>query len=484
MYFAEEGGMVRRLMLNDEVDGWQLLRRLGKGGNGEVWVARRGGDEAALKVLKTSFQRKTNKRFLRFRDEALMHQKLASLHLGVLPFVDYCIPDDPSPARPAWLATALAHPAQKQLRGRTVSEVVAAISEIAETLARLHAEGISHRDIKPSNLYSYENRWVLGDFGLVDFPDKDAITTTGERLGPWNYIAPEMLVGGKDADGGKADVHSLAKTLWVLATEQRSPPPGEQRVDTAQFGIGGFRFHSKARQLDSLIDRSTKNNPEDRPSMAEFAAELRAWLSTSVVQPPPDLSALLARVREQTTPSIRAHQERLQQGEEAGRLCQRLCTIILPIAQAFLETGMSDGSISESDSAGRLFRRPQLLGTPVAFWERGLAVVARKPGTPSAAWSQGFDSQSLVCGIGVEVRVDGNICLFGGYVIESRYGPEFIGFWERVSRFGSALQEKAVLDLSSHLNATLGEALGRFLQWIEAGGEPPKPYPYQNGQVS
>jgi hypothetical protein len=54
----------------DEIDGWVLDRFLGKGGNGEVWVATRNGEQAALKLLKQEFQEPTHPRFKRFKDDA------------------------------------------------------------------------------------------------------------------------------------------------------------------------------------------------------------------------------------------------------------------------------------------------------------------------------------------------------------------------------------------------------------------------------
>ena len=57
------------------------------------------------------------------------------------------------------------------------ARVVDAIGHIANTLARLAAEGVAdpdlgqgHRDIKPENLFQLNGEWVIGDFGLVKYP--------------------------------------------------------------------------------------------------------------------------------------------------------------------------------------------------------------------------------------------------------------------------------------------------------------------------
>ncbi|MBD2843767.1 protein kinase [Paenibacillus sp. IB182496] len=80
----------------------------------------------------------------------------------------------------------------------------------------LHEKGIVHRDIKPSNIYYYNDVWVFGDFGLVDYPEKTDLTEKGESVGPKNTIAPEMKRDAINANGKPADVYSLAKTFYFI----------------------------------------------------------------------------------------------------------------------------------------------------------------------------------------------------------------------------------------------------------------------------
>ena len=82
-------------------------------------------------------------------------------------------------------------------------------------------------------MFLLDEKWILGDFGLATFPDKPALTQEGRKLGPLHYLAPEMLNEPTTALGGPADVYSLGKTLWVAATGQRYPLPGEHRLEHA-----------------------------------------------------------------------------------------------------------------------------------------------------------------------------------------------------------------------------------------------------------
>jgi serine/threonine protein kinase len=92
-----------------------------------------------------------------------------------------------------------------------VSDVVLAVSVIADTLARLHEENIAHRDIKPSNLYKYNDEWLIGDLGLIDIPGGEPLTIGAKALGPRNFIAPEMILSPDRADCRPADVYSLVR---------------------------------------------------------------------------------------------------------------------------------------------------------------------------------------------------------------------------------------------------------------------------------
>jgi serine/threonine protein kinase len=171
----------------------------------------------------------------------------------------------------------LAQPLRESPATTSLESLVEAFSQIAATLAELAQRGIAHRDIKPDNLFWFDNRSAVGDFGLVAFPGKEALTAPGRKLGPMYYIAPEMLNDPDSADGRPADVYSLAKTLWVMATGQTYPPPGEQRDSVYQMRLSTYVIHRKARYLDKLISSCTRHDPESRPDMAAVAEELKSW---------------------------------------------------------------------------------------------------------------------------------------------------------------------------------------------------------------
>jgi len=263
---------------------WTLQDFINQGGNGEVWSAQRAdGESAALKILKT--KKVTSEPYARFRQEIGALEQIGR-RAGVLPILDYEFPHAPSRKR-AWFAMPLATPLADELRGHPLRDVVAAVGFIAETLAALKREhGIHHRDVKPDNLYMWNGEPALSDFGLVDIPEGTDLTNSDRPLGPANFLPYEMLTDASRADPGPADVYCLAKTLWVLSTDQRWPPPGEQPATASALSVNEFHTHRLAGQLDRLIENCTKTAPEERPTMDQLASDLRAWLDLDARTPP------------------------------------------------------------------------------------------------------------------------------------------------------------------------------------------------------
>jgi len=214
------------------------------------------------------------------------------------------------------------------LEGQPLEEVIAAVREIAGTLARLVTEhGIGHRDIKPQNLYEKDGAWLVGDFGLVAAPDLDELTRTGRPLGPAHFTAYEMIRDPVNADPHPADVYSLGKTIWVLATEQRFPPDGHQPAGTRELSVADMRPHAHTSALDRLIDRMTMLHPEARPPVDQVAADLDAWLTLSAEPVRVDVTDARRRLREKMVAQLA--QEDVQetwkeQALDAVRLLQRL----------------------------------------------------------------------------------------------------------------------------------------------------------------
>jgi serine/threonine protein kinase len=280
-----------KIGVNSRLGNWTLLEILGAGGNGLVWRATHiDSREAALKVLKFSVG-PSSKAYRRFRAEVASLQRLTG-ERGVLPIIEHNLPERPTASDPPWLVMPIATEIGQALGAdASLTDVVFAIRSIARTLASLHERGFVHRDIKPGNLYFLDGDWCVGDFGLVKFPGRESLTVPGEKIGPQNFLAPEMLsVTEGEEDQRPADVYSLMKTLYVLATGQRWPTPGPHRIDEPSTTISAYVNHQQAAQLDVLLERGTKMDPRSRLTMAEVVSELDAWLNPPEPLGPDDLT--------------------------------------------------------------------------------------------------------------------------------------------------------------------------------------------------
>ena len=297
------------------VGSWELGEKLGTGGNATVWAAVHAetGETAAVKLLDA--KKRESERFQRFVREI---ETLADLREfdGVLSVVDFSLPE--SGAEQPWLAMPIATLMRDALAGEPLERVVAALRVVADTLARLAEEhNLGHRDIKPGNLYELNGDWLVGDFGLVDVPNDDELTRPGSHMGPAHFTAYEMIRDPAGADSKPADVYSLGKTLWCLATGETWPPEGHQPADTPKFAIADMRAHPGSRELDELVDHMTRLDAEERPTMRSVATELEEWDRPRAEAAITGLAELRARYLERRSPQI-SERERLESNVAAA----------------------------------------------------------------------------------------------------------------------------------------------------------------------
>ena len=188
------------------------IKTLGTGGNGEVLLVNNNNTkkEYALKYL----YKITPEKKARFQSEINLLTNTCKGIVGIIPVVAHN-------SNELWYVMEVATPILKHIQSNKLSlkDIVIGMIKLCETLELLHNKGISHRDIKPDNILYYNNRFCFGDFGLAFDPSIiTPITKNGKDLGAHFTIAPEMKRYPKEADGCKADIYSLAKTFWMLLT--------------------------------------------------------------------------------------------------------------------------------------------------------------------------------------------------------------------------------------------------------------------------
>lgn len=296
------------------IGAYELLRELGRGGMGVVWLARRIDGayqlDVALKLphahLLTGAVRE---RFIRERDI------LASLsHPNIARFYDAGLSKQGQPylALEAVDGLTLTHWAREHRLG--LKERLALVRQVADAVAYAHSRLVAHRDLKPANvLVTAQGQVRLLDFGIAKLLDGNedgdvALTRAGSRLATPEYAAPEQLSGA--AVTVATDVYALAAMLFELlagtppfptdgrarrlrispATPERDEPPlaSVQVVPThaTVLGLSTARLRrALAGDLDAILYKALQFRPEDRyASVAAFAADLERYASSQLIE--------------------------------------------------------------------------------------------------------------------------------------------------------------------------------------------------------
>lgn len=298
--------------------GYEILRELGHGGMGTVYLARHQvlQREVAIKVLPQSLAMspRAKQRFLdearslaRVRHENIVHIHRVLDHSEMLAFEMELI-DGPSlqhvvqtlrqqskPHTTEALANVLQLPPAALGARTTVEWTVRLGIKVARALAEVHRIGLVHRDVKPSNiLLRSDGRPVLADFGLArDDDDAQGTSFAGTAV----YAAPERLRGGDAGLDGRADVYSLGVTLCECLT-QRAPYPGQtteqvlRQIEAGRFV--GLRHEAPhvSRDLDTVIGKAMEPDPRHRYATAdELADDLERVLNFEPVRAQPASAA-------------------------------------------------------------------------------------------------------------------------------------------------------------------------------------------------
>lgn len=258
---------------------YEVIEELGEGGNATVYLVKDiiTGKEYALKPFTRP---KDKEKMERFKREISVVNEYKDKITGILPIEDYMIDDD---KKEYWYVMPKAKEINEELldRENDYMFIINGIIELSDTLSKLHEQGHSHRDIKPENIYYFNNRFNIGDFGLVSFLDSEETLTKPRALGAYSTMAPEMRRDPQLHDGQKADVYSLAKTLWIMLTGKNKGFDGVYDFRDKTIGLRYISLISKIHivELEEFLRAATDNDPDKRPTMKEFNGMLKQWLS-------------------------------------------------------------------------------------------------------------------------------------------------------------------------------------------------------------
>lgn len=275
------------------IGAYQLVKRLGGGGMGQVFLGRsRGGRLLAVKLVRPELADTPDFR-RRFRREVEAARQVGGFYTA------HVLDADPD-GDPPWLATAY-------IPGLSLEEAVTrhgALPEpslgqlaagLAEGLAAVHGCGVVHRDLKPGNVLLAADGPRLIDFGIARASENTQLTGAGAVIGTPGFMAPEHIVGNRAEPA--SDIFALGAVLAYAAT---GCPP---------FGSGAghavnYRAVHEPPQLTgvpsaytALIMDCLEKDAAKRPSTGQIVDRVSLWGTSGATWLPPRLTTLIEEAR-------------------------------------------------------------------------------------------------------------------------------------------------------------------------------------------
>jgi serine/threonine protein kinase len=250
------------------LDRYEILREIGRGGMGVVYLARdpTSAKQVAIKLIQPAMAR-LPRAVHRFLVEARHMSRLAHPH--ILPVIEVCErPAGPYFVMPYMQRGSLCrhiHPAQSL----AADDATRIARQVAEALQFAHAKGVIHHDLKTDNvLLDAEGNAYLSDFGLARSVFADSVVDVGlpQREGTAPYMAPEIARG--EAGDTRADIYSWGVIVYEMLTGDL-PHEGKSRE-----AVMSAILHAAPRPI-------VQRNPAAQPGLAKVAEwamspELRA----------------------------------------------------------------------------------------------------------------------------------------------------------------------------------------------------------------
>ena len=307
--------------LGKRVGAYQLVARIGRGGMGDVYRARRVDaefdKEVAVKLVRAGFG--TRELIRRFRTE---RQILANLdHAGIARLLDGGATEEGMPYLVMDLIEGEPIDRYCEARALPIAERLSLFRAVCDVVSYAHRRLVVHRDLKPSNiLVTAEGSVKLLDFGVARLLQADAGTSATAGLAEGatlltavtpGYSSPEQLLGLPIAT--TSDVYSLGVVLFRLLTgcspyrrasanlhdaikevlETEAPRPS---AVAAALAAGERTCAVPDRELDDIVLHALKKEPEQRyGSVDQLSEDLRRYLAGEPVGAHPDRLRYRAR---------------------------------------------------------------------------------------------------------------------------------------------------------------------------------------------
>lgn len=270
---------------------YTLVRKLAKGGFGEVWLAEKQSEFVTKKVA-VKLPHDEDVDFDAIRQEAYLWEQ-ASGHPNVLPLIDADVYDGQVAIVSEYAEDGSLADRLKIERKLSIKEAVGMTIGILNGLEYLHSKNIVHRDIKPANILLQGNTPRLADFGISRAVETSTISSV--IVGTESYMSPESFEGVRSV---QTDVWSVGVVLYKLLTgnlpfpqtkptemmyavlmKEPEPLPGEIPPQLREIVF-------KALEKDREIGESPRRRYQSASAMREDLKVFLENFDTTVSSPP------------------------------------------------------------------------------------------------------------------------------------------------------------------------------------------------------
>ncbi|GCB42982.1 serine/threonine-protein kinase [Streptomyces sp. NL15-2K] len=258
-----------------QVGDYRLLRRLGAGGMGQVFLGRsQRGRTVAVKLVHPQLAYDAEFR-RRFRAEVAAARRVGGEWTA--PVLDADTEADTPWVATGYVAGPTLHQAVTEICGplpeRSVWHLAAGL---ARALQSIHGCGLVHRDLKPSNVMLTINGPRVIDFGVARAADSSVLTRTGAMVGSPGYMSPEQILGSEIT--GLSDVFSLGLVLVFAATGRQAFGGPDSGVHAIMLRVteDDPDLEGMPEPLAEFVGRCLAKRPEDRIPLAEIVATAEA----------------------------------------------------------------------------------------------------------------------------------------------------------------------------------------------------------------
>jgi len=309
-------GVAESHLVGQAFGAYTLVRPLGTGGMGSVWLARRNDGNfegtAAVKLLSTALLGAAGAS--RFRREGTILARLKHPHIAQLIDAGVSMAGQPYLV----LEYVEGEPIDRWCDDRAldVQSRVRLFLDVLAAVAHAHSNLVVHRDLKPSNvMVSKEGRVKLLDFGIAKLLAGDGdgdgaptwLTREAGRAFTPAFAAPEQVMG--ESVTTATDVYALGALLYLLLTGRHpagktgTSPAGllrailETEPDRLSDGVHDQRLRRELRgDLEIIAAKALKKRPEERyASVSALAEDLRRYLAEEPILARPDSLAYRTR---------------------------------------------------------------------------------------------------------------------------------------------------------------------------------------------